>query len=407
MEPYPEPSYTSSQYRSLERPRTISEIVSEAFNLYGKALTNFWLPFLIVSIIIGIIVGFITIMTNEIISDVQAGETVDLGQFFLNAILLIFLILAITIAGDAIATGIVVVTVKDVAENKPPMPLERAFEQIKPKIGALIVGGILYGIIVIIGFILLIIPGFLFLTWYYLFSVCIVLEDQSVSNSLERSKQLVSGDGWHTFGLILVSLIILAILSGIVELFVGIFIPTPFYEDDPGNVLILSVIQSAATSIVSPLGGIMTTLLYFDLKARKAMGPTPYGRPRVTYSTQGPSYGAPAKVCNNCGTILSPETNFCKTCGSKAGVPPTPSSYTTTEPSYSVHTPVPTTVCHKCGTEFSPGTKYCSSCGSNVEMPSSPTRPSTTPSVGFCPQCRTQLPSDAPVSFCSNCGYKL
>ncbi|MFW9915811.1 MAG: zinc-ribbon domain-containing protein [Candidatus Thorarchaeota archaeon] len=357
MQTYPEAQHPTDSHLPAERPRDVFEMVSEAFNLYGKGFVNLWIPFLIVSIIVGIIAGWMNLVMEEMVSDVEAGETENIGQVILQLLFFALIAIGIGIAGEAIATAIVVVTVQRLAENQEPPLLSEAFEMVQDKWVKLILGGLLYGIVVAIGFILLVIPGFLFMTWYYLFAVCIVLEDKEIQESFSRSKELVQGDGWHAFGLVLVSFLLVAFLQTLIGGFVLLF--TPF---ESGS-LIGTILENVAGSIVAPLGGIMTTLLYFDLKARKAMAPAPYGYGRTVAPAPYPAAayppGAPTVFCSECGATVTPETSFCPNCGSKIQVaPPEPA-------------------------------------------------PAPTPTAAFCPECGASLPSDMKVGFCPNCGAKV
>ncbi|MHA2370493.1 MAG: zinc-ribbon domain-containing protein, partial [Candidatus Hodarchaeales archaeon] len=357
MQTYPEAQHPTDSPLPVERPRDVFEMVSEAFNLYGKGFVNLWIPFLIVSIIVGIISGWMNMLMTEMGSDLEAGETENLGQIIMGYLFLAFLGIGIGIAGSALATAMVVVTVQRLAENQEPPLLSEAFEMVQQKWVKLVLGSILYGIVVGIGFLLLIIPGLIFMTWFYLFAVCIVLEDKEIQESFSRSKELVQGDGWHAFGLVLVSFILIGILQAVITFFVFIFMPFS------STSLIGTVVNNAAGSIVAPLGGIMTTLLYFDLKARKAMAPAPYGYARTVAPAPYPATDIPPGVaavfCSECGAAVAPETTFCPNCGSKVqAAPPEPA-------------------------------------------------PAAAPTAAFCPECGASLPSDMKVGFCPNCGAKV
>ena len=86
---------------------------------------------------------------------------------------------------------------------------------IAPLIGA----GILAGIGIAIGLILLIVPGLFLLTIWAVIAPVIVIERTGVFGSFGRSQQLVKGNGWQVFGVILIiflgTLIVSAILQGI------------------------------------------------------------------------------------------------------------------------------------------------------------------------------------------------
>jgi hypothetical protein len=381
MQSYPEAQYPTDSHLPAERPRDVFEIVSEAFNLYGKGFVNLWLPFLIIAVIVGFLSAMLTVAIGDVASETDWENSDEAAGAIGGIIFLSLGTIVIGMAGDAIATGMVVYTVKDLAENKPPPPLDQVFKKTQPKIVPLIIGGIIFALILIgaiigpilVAVLLTLVTGTIIwifialagifvlvplcVTWFYVWAVCIILEDQPVTDSFRRSKKLVQGDGWHALGLVIVSGLVVMFLGGILSTFTSFFIPVS------NNIFIGTIAQNAASSIVSPLAGIMTILLYFDLKARKEMAPAPWERARTVAQAPYPSTAIPPGVaavfCSECGTTVAPETSFCPNCGSKIQVaPPKPA-------------------------------------------------PAPTPTAGFCPECGTSLPRDMVVGFCPNCGAKV
>lgn len=83
-----------------------------------------------------------------------------------------------------------------------------------PVAGAQILGGI----IIIIGFFLVVIPGiYLAVAFAPLFAI-IVFEEIGISKSLSRSFELIKGNWWLTFGLFIVMFILLTTASGVISL---------------------------------------------------------------------------------------------------------------------------------------------------------------------------------------------
>lgn len=73
---------------------------------------------------------------------------------------------------------------------------------------------ILSGIVIAVGFVLLIIPGILFMVWYAFAAYVLVFEGQRGWSALKRSKKLVKGYWWAILGRLIV-LILLAIVVSI------------------------------------------------------------------------------------------------------------------------------------------------------------------------------------------------
>jgi len=79
--------------------------------------------------------------------------------------------------------------------------------------GAVLWTTILTGVVIFVGFLLLIIPGIIFSIWY-LFAVMIsVVEGKSGGDALRRSKELVRGRGWTVFMRIVVAYLFVLLIS--------------------------------------------------------------------------------------------------------------------------------------------------------------------------------------------------
>ena len=128
---------------------------------------------------------------------------------------------------------------------------------------------ILGTLIAVIGFIFLIVPG---VYLYVCFAVAVpVLLTEGVKGrkALGRSRRLVRGRWWGTFGVVFLG----AILVGIVEgALVGLTaIVTTLDTADPtlGSFIFSTTATVLASVISTPLSAAFITVLYFDLRVRK------------------------------------------------------------------------------------------------------------------------------------------
>lgn len=100
-------------------------------------------------------------------------------------------------------------------------------------------------------YLLLIIPGIIFST-YWTFSLLILfMEDAKIMESLKKSKQLVKGRWWRVFGyfLLLIIIVIIAqvIIGGIMEIIFGIFLATSSFT----FITITSGVSTLLSAIIS------------------------------------------------------------------------------------------------------------------------------------------------------------
>ncbi len=98
----------------------------------------------------------------------------------------------------------VVELVADVQDGRRDARAGQLLRAVTPVIGQLILVGLVAGVGVVIGFILLIIPGLILLTIWAVSAPVVVLERPPGLKALGRSRELVRGNGWQVFGVILV-----------------------------------------------------------------------------------------------------------------------------------------------------------------------------------------------------------
>ena len=157
--------------------------------------------------------------------------------------------------------GMVIEAVRDIQDGRRDHSLGSLFTSVLPVLPILIGIGFLAGVAIGIGFLLLIVPGLFLATIWAVLAPSIVLERRGF-DAFGRSQQLVKGNGWSVFGVILmvfvitfaVSLVLGAILGSIGD-FAGAFIST-----------------LVSNAITAPIGAIAAAILYLDLRAIKGEG---------------------------------------------------------------------------------------------------------------------------------------
>jgi hypothetical protein len=152
-------------------------------------------------------------------------------------------------------TGYVVKLVQDVRDGRKDSSMGELFSAAAPYIGALILNGIMAGIAIAIGFVLLIIPGLILITIWAVISPSIVVENRGPVEAFGRSRELVRGDGWTVFGVIVIAFLIvigISIVAGIIGAAIG---------DDAGRV----IVQAIANVLTAPIAALVASILFFDL----------------------------------------------------------------------------------------------------------------------------------------------
>lgn len=224
------------------RQQSIGEIIRSSLDIY---VHNFITIFLLYTIPI----IPIQILMNEILAAKKLGIFYILC--LLNFIMFLFVWAAITIAISSICLG-----------NKPSVVLSyrHVFNSMPAK---LLATNLLQLVVLCLGFILLIVPGFVFMFWFIFTSIVVIMEDNWGLSALKRSKEIGKNNYLRIVGLILVQLISFTVFGFVLGAIFGLLFPHLIGQWHFR--LFLSVIQD----LVTPLGQIMLILLYYDLRARK------------------------------------------------------------------------------------------------------------------------------------------
>jgi hypothetical protein len=118
---------------------------------------------------------------------------------------------------------------------------------------------------VLFGFLLLVVPGILWLLSYALVVPAILVENQKATASLRRSRDLVKGHRGKVFCVMLV----INLLQGIPIFGVGMISGMIFNTQSGSGAVLNSAIINLVSIFLTPLAIVATILLYYDMRIRK------------------------------------------------------------------------------------------------------------------------------------------
>jgi len=118
---------------------------------------------------------------------------------------------------------------------------------------------------VLFGFLLLIVPGILWMLSYALIVPAVLIEGQNATPSLRRSRDLVKGHRGKVFCV----MFIINLLQGILALGVSMVSGMIFNSDSAGGAVLNSAMNNLLSIFLTPLGIVATILLYYDMRIRK------------------------------------------------------------------------------------------------------------------------------------------
>jgi len=118
---------------------------------------------------------------------------------------------------------------------------------------------------VLIGLMLLIVPGVLWLLSYSLVVPTILVEGQKAVPSLRRSRELMKGYRGKAFAI----MVVMILLEGILAIGISSVTSSIFRTDSTGGTVMNSAITNLLSIFLAPLGIVATILLYYDMRIRK------------------------------------------------------------------------------------------------------------------------------------------
>ena len=153
--------------------------------------------------------------------------------------------------------------VQDVREGRVDLNLGETVSAAAPFILPVAAASILAAIGIGIGFVLIIVPGLVLLTFWSLIIPFIVIGGAGVFDSFSRSWRTVRGYAWHVFGTYVLVFLILIVVDIVLGLILSAL---PALARD-----FLSSIVSG--TLVAPFLALVVTLLYYRLTAAHGSGP--------------------------------------------------------------------------------------------------------------------------------------
>jgi ABC-type multidrug transport system fused ATPase/permease subunit len=163
--------------------------------------------------------------------------------------------LIVSIVASTLFTGMVVELVADLQDGRRDASPGQLLRAASPVIGKLILVGIVAGIGIVIGFVLIVVPGLILITIWSVAAPVVVLERPDGLGALGRSRELVRGNGWNVFAVILLLVILVGVVSFLIEAVAN--------SAGTGVGLVVRVIVGILTA---PISSLAQAVLYFQLR---------------------------------------------------------------------------------------------------------------------------------------------
>jgi hypothetical protein len=233
----------------------LTGVLGEAWTLYKRYASHFIPIALAIYLVIAIITALLSLALGAF------GAV--LGSLF-------------SLFGTFLLQAALVKAVQDVRDGRVDLDLRETVNAALPFVGAVAIASILASIAIGIGFVLIIVPGLILLTFLSLIVPEIVIGGSGAIESFGRCGRTVRGYAWNAFGVYIVVFLILIVGEIVVS-------------------LILSALPYAARgfiadvlvgSLVAPFIATVVTLVYFRLTAAHGQ-PSEPGAPAGGFGQYG------------------------------------------------------------------------------------------------------------------------
>jgi hypothetical protein len=169
--------------------------------------------------------------------------------------------LALTILFFALGVlyqGLVVELVQDIQDGRRDHSVADLVRSVEPVFWPLVAVSILFGLALAVGFLLLIIPGLILMVIWSVVAPVTVLERPGVGAAFGRSRDLVRGNGWQVFGVIVLVFLAVAVAS----------VAAGLIASGLGS-LGRALVQWAVNAALAPVTALSASVLYFELLGRR------------------------------------------------------------------------------------------------------------------------------------------
>ena len=246
-------------YQRPSEPLSIGGVLDNGIQLFKASVVKTF-PLALVA---GLISSLPQIYTQ--ITGLGAYETALLGDS-MGTVLGMVLITSLL----ALAAYLAVLSIQDAISNNRTMAIDEAVLAGLTRLPGMLGATILYMAAIMVGTILLIVPGIVISVYWILFAIAVVSDRKGPLQSLGYSYQLIKGYWWRSAAILgVMGIIAMVLYAALIMLVVGGVINAPGSEESTGLVVFTSLATALVSAAVAPLYYAILLVMYNDLKLRR------------------------------------------------------------------------------------------------------------------------------------------
>ncbi|MBW8769915.1 MAG: hypothetical protein JF589_09175 [Gemmatimonadetes bacterium] len=220
------------------RPRSVTEIIDASFRFYRARFGDL------------LVVSALLLVPPAIVAAIAPLWLQAVARFVSNFMYLF-------------SQGAIAVIVAAALERNQALSAGEAFRELNGRWGKVLGASIMSGLMVFIGFVLLIIPGFIAAAWTAVAVPVAAIEGLASSKAIDRSRALAKGRLGHVLGTVILTWFLVWLVVFGVAVSLGIAVGMLGIPQRISGMLFELVMVP-----IFPLVAITVTLLYYDLRVR-------------------------------------------------------------------------------------------------------------------------------------------
>lgn len=241
--------------------RTLGDILSTAFEVYkanaAKLITIVAIVVIPLAFLGSLVQNvFFKIETEKVTIGGQTIETITSTRGLFATLAATMVVAALAFVMSFVLQAAMVRAGAQAVVGDPVDP-EASYRYGFKRLGSVILIALLLGLIIFAGFLLFVIPGFIFMVFLSLSIPALVIENRRGTDALGRSWNLVSGSFWHVLGTLFVTAIITGVIGGVIGAIGG------------SNFVLSWIFNAIGQIITTPFTALVGVVLYLDVRARK------------------------------------------------------------------------------------------------------------------------------------------
>jgi hypothetical protein len=214
-----------------------------------------WTVLLMAAAVIFIPVGLLEAVDHELQQPLAEADELSSVEA-VEIVVAVFVIAATALLGDVLYAGIVAALLTAERDGRELRLRERLASL---PVARLVAADLALAVVIVVGLLLLILPAFVFLTWFALVAPVVKVERLPLRAAFRRSRELVRDRFWLVFWLVVPITLGSEVLSGLAQSGATDVIGDGFFADWVGAVL--------TELVTAPPFALAVVVLYFELSS--------------------------------------------------------------------------------------------------------------------------------------------